>query len=281
MRTLTVLWRSTHPGPTLVVTAISFALGLSAGLGPGRVFILALAVFAGQVSIGLSNDAIDAPRDRAVGRTDKPLARPGAPLRLAWTVAVGAAALALALSLTLGWRMTLVHVLLIGAGWAYNAALKSTVWSALCFVLAFGGLPSLATLSLPTPVVAPLWATLAGAAFGVAIHFSNVLPDLEDDRATGVRGLPHRIGATGSAVIAAAALIGGGAMVAFGPGLVFGRGLAALPILGFIAVCTLAVAAVAAARPAGSARVAFLLVQIAALLLAAQLVLTGGLAGTG
>lgn len=279
MRTLAVLWRSTHPGPTLVVTAIAAALGVSVGLGPGRLALLTAAVFAGQVSIGLSNDAIDAPRDRAVERTDKPLAREGAPLRTAWVAAVSAALMAVALSAVLGWRMLLVHLVLIGSGWAYNAGLKSTVWSAFCFVLAFGGLPSLATLSLPAPLFAPPWATLAGAAFGVAIHFSNVLPDLDDDRATGVRGLPHRIGATGSAIIAAAALIAGAAVVAFAPGYAVGRGLEVLPVLGFAAVSALAIVALVASLRPGARRLAFMLVQLAALLLATQLIFTGGLTG--
>lgn len=279
MRTLAVLWRSTHPGPTLVVTAIAAALGVSVGLGPARLALLTLAVFAGQVSIGLSNDAIDSPRDRAVGRTDKPLALDGAAVRTAWVAAGVAVLVAVALSAALGWRMLLVHLALIGGGWAYNAGLKSTVWSALCFVLAFGGLPSLAPLSLPDPSYAPLWATLAGAAFGVAIHFSNVLPDLDDDRATGVRGLPHRIGATGSAIIAAAALIAGAAIVAIAPGYAVGRGLERLPSLGFVAVSALAVVALVASLRPGASRLAFLLVQLAALLLATQLIFTGGLTG--
>lgn len=279
MRTLAVLWRSTHPGPTLVVTAIAAALGVSAGLGPGRLALLTVAVFAGQVSIGLSNDAIDAPRDRAVGRTDKPLARTGAPVRAAWSAAASAVLVALALSAVLGWRMLLVHLVLIGSGWANNAGLKSTVWSALCFVLAFGGLPSLATLSLPAPLFAPPWATLAGAAFGIAIHFSNVLPDLDDDRATGVRGLPHRIGATGSAIVAAVALIAGAAVVAFGPGHAVGRGLEVLPLLGFATVSALAIVALVASLRPGASRLAFMLVQLAALLLATQLIFTGGLTG--
>ena len=35
-----------------------------------------------------------------------------------------------------------------------------------------------------------------------------MLPDLADDAATGVRGLPHRLGATGSSIAAAALLLG-------------------------------------------------------------------------
>ena len=62
---------ATHPGPTAVVTALSATLlvGLRA---PGSVVALASsAVLAGQLSVGWSNDWLDAARDRAVGRTDK------------------------------------------------------------------------------------------------------------------------------------------------------------------------------------------------------------------
>src|SRR3546814_19581438 len=74
LRVIRALWGSTHPGPTLVVTALSLALGLAAGLEPWRLVLLVVSVFSGQVSIGLSNDAIDAARDQAVGRPDKPVA---------------------------------------------------------------------------------------------------------------------------------------------------------------------------------------------------------------
>ncbi|HEX5730751.1 MAG TPA: hypothetical protein VFX99_15090, partial [Microbacterium sp.] len=59
------LWRSTHPGPSVVVTLIAIMLGIAAGLEPWRIAVLGLAILLGQLSVGISNDAIDAPRDRA------------------------------------------------------------------------------------------------------------------------------------------------------------------------------------------------------------------------
>ena len=50
----------------------------------------------------------------------------------------------------------------------------------------------------------------------MAVHLTNVLPDLEDDAATGVRGLPHRLGPRASAVVAAVALIVGAVAVLLG-----------------------------------------------------------------
>ena len=67
------------------------------------------------------------------------------------------------------------------------------------YAVAFGALPGGrqprgAASALP-PVVGPV----AGALLGVGAHLLNALPDLADDEATGVRGLPHRLGAGGCA----------------------------------------------------------------------------------
>ncbi|MGK0715384.1 UbiA family prenyltransferase [Leucobacter sp. W1153] len=292
MRTVALLWKSTHPGPTLVVTAIVLGMGLSVGLDPARLLLLIASVFFGQVSIGLSNDAIDASRDRAVGRSDKPLAQEDAPVSLAWAVAAGTLVLALVLAALLTWQVALAHFVFLAAAWAYNLGLKATPWSALCFVVGFGAVPALAPLSLPDPMLPPLWATAVGAAFGIAIHFSNVLPDLDDDRATGVRGLPHRMGRVASAVVAPAALVVGAGIVAMSvtgsaaiggpgsqPGEVPSPRLVVLPWIGFAAVAVVAVAALGVSLRGRATRLGFRLVMLAALLLVAQLIVTGGLAG--
>ena len=73
--TALALLGSTHPGPTVVVTLLAGVLGASSGLPLGRLVLLALAVLLGQASIGFANDWLDAGRDRAVGRTDKPVAQ--------------------------------------------------------------------------------------------------------------------------------------------------------------------------------------------------------------
>jgi 4-hydroxybenzoate polyprenyltransferase len=53
---------------------------------------------------------------------------------------------------------------------------------------------------------------VAGALFGVSAHLANVLPDLDDDLDTGVRGLPHRIGPRATAV-ACPVLLGAASLV--------------------------------------------------------------------
>ncbi len=270
------LWGSTHPGPTLVVSALALALGVAVGLEPWRLVLLTLAVFAGQVSIGISNDAIDAPRDRAVGRTDKPIARGDVSERAAWGAALGALVAALALSAPLGFGMLAAHAIFLASAWSYNAGLKSTPLSIVPFLVSFGIFPSLATLAAADPRVAAPWGWIAGAALGAAVHLTNVLPDLDDDRATGVRGLPHRMGARASAVVAAAGIVVGAAAVLVGAS---GGDLGAVGALGWVffaavVVVAAATAVLAVVRP--PSRTLFRLVMLAALLLAAQLVATGG-----
>ena len=276
MAAVRALWGSTHPGPTLVVTALALALGIAVGLEPWRLALLTLSVFAGQVSIGLSNDAIDAPRDRIVGRTDKPIARGDVTERLAWVCALGAVVAALVLAAPLGFGMLAAHAVFLASAWAYNAGLKATVFSIVPFLVSFGIFPSLATLALPDPRVAAGWGWIAGAALGAAVHLTNVLPDLEDDKRTGVRGLPHRIGARASAVVAAIGIIVGAVAVLIGAS---GGVLAEVPPVAwgfFVAVLGVAIATAVLALVRPPTRALFRLVMVAALLLAAQLVATGG-----
>nr|WP_205835280.1 UbiA family prenyltransferase [Microbacterium sp. CFH 90308] len=270
------MWGSSHPGPTLVVTALALALGIAIGLEAWRLALLTMAVFAGQLSIGISNDALDAARDRAVGRTDKPLARGDVSLPAAWVAASVCLTLALVLSAPLGWRMLAAHALTLGSAWAYNAGLKSTALSIAPFLVSFGVFPSLATLSAPEPAFAAGWAWIAGAALGGAVHLTNVLPDLDDDERTGVRGLPHRLGARASAVIAALGVIAGAVAVLLGSA---GGALVAVPSIAwafFAGVALVAVVTVVRAMVRPPSRALFRLVMLAALLLAAQLVASGG-----
>jgi 4-hydroxybenzoate polyprenyltransferase len=275
VRIVRALWGSSHPGPTLVVTALAFALGVAIGLEPWRLALLTASVLFGQLSIGISNDALDAERDRAVGRSDKPIARGDVSVRTAWVAASACLVVALALSAPLGWRMLAAHALFLGSAWSYNAGLKSTPFSVVPFVVSFGLFPSLATLSAPDPAFAAGWAWIAGAAFGTAVHLTNVLPDLDDDAQTGVRGLPHRLGARASAVIAAASVLAGAVAVLLGTS---GGDLTAVSVLSWVFFAGVVVVAIgtivrALGRPPG--RILFRLVMLAAFLLAAQLVVSG------
>ena len=183
MPTSSRLVRACHPEPTAAVTALAAALAASVDASPWKV---AAAFLSGQLSVGWSNDWIDARRDLAVGRSDKPVVQglPVATVRLAALLALTAC---VPLSLLMGAEAGAAHLLAVASAWLYNAWLKSTVASFLPYALSFGLVPSVVTLAADAGA-APWWATGAGALLGVGAHGANVLPDLEDDARTGGGG---------------------------------------------------------------------------------------------
>jgi 4-hydroxybenzoate polyprenyltransferase len=208
---------SCHPIPSVAVTAISAGLVALADLPIGRGALVTGAVFTGQLSIGWSNDYLDAARDRAAVRADKPVATGAMEPRIAGIAALVAFVLTLALSAALGWPGGVAALAIVLCGWAYNLGLKATILSWLPYAIAFGMLPAVATLSASPPRWTAAWALTAGGLIGVAAHLANVLPDLGDDRVSGMRGLPHRIGARATALTAAAILLAASAVILFGP----------------------------------------------------------------
>jgi len=173
-----------HPGPTVAVTALTTAVAWSAGRSPAGCLLVAATILTGHLSIGWSNDAIDATRDTIVNRKDKPVVR-GLVSRRTLTIGAGVMLVAtIPVSLANGTAAGLMHLLFVACAWAYNLGLKSTAISWLPYAVAFGALPSFVTLGT-THTWAPWWATAATALLGVGAHLANVVPDLDDDLATG------------------------------------------------------------------------------------------------
>jgi 4-hydroxybenzoate polyprenyltransferase len=212
------LLRAAHAGPTVAVTTVVARLAFGQELPAARGVVVTAAVFAGQLTIGWGNDLVDASRDHQVGRSDKPLAT--GELRASTVVAclAGAAVACVVLSFLVGWRSGLVHLGLgVASGHAYNLWLKRTPWSWLPYAVAFGTLPAVVTLADVPHHWPPVWMMVTAAALGVAAHFLNALPDLGADEATGVRGLPHRLGAGASRVAAIVLLVAASAVAVLGP----------------------------------------------------------------
>ncbi|MBC7291937.1 MAG: UbiA family prenyltransferase [Actinotalea sp.] len=269
-RTALGLALACHTGPTVVVTALSAAVAVALD-APGPVLaVVVVSVLLGQLSIGWSNDWIDAPRDLRVARADKPVVRGLVGIGVLRAGAVGAAVGGTTLPFVLGPGPGAAHLVLVASGWLYNAGLKSTAWSWLPYATAFGALPAFVVLALPgSPRPAP-WLVLVGALLGVGAHLANVLPDLEDDAATGVRGLPHRLGRRWTGVLAPALLAAGTGTAVLapagppGPGAVVVGGLAV--VLGIVA------GAVGVVRP--RSRLPFTLAMVVAVLCVVALVVS-------
>ncbi len=196
---------ASHPGPAVAVTAISAALAVRLGASPAQLVTLVVAVAGGQLLTGWTNDLLDADRDHAVGRTDKPVAR-GAVTRNAVRIAIAISTVfCVAASLLLGLLPGVLHLVLgVGAAFAYNAGVKSTVLSWLPYTVAFGALPAVVSLAI-VDALPPTWMIAAGALLGFGAHLVNVAPDLADDRATGVVGFAHRL--PPAAVVPTAAVV--------------------------------------------------------------------------
>ncbi|SDU78351.1 4-hydroxybenzoate polyprenyltransferase [Jiangella alkaliphila] len=233
------LVRACHPEPTAAVTALSGLLALRLGHDAATSALVVAAVFTGQLTIGWSNDLVDAGRDRAVGRTDKPLATGRVSARTVRVALTVAAVTCVALSLALGSAAGVLHLVLVGCGVGYNLTLKRTVFSWLPYAVAFGLLPAVVSLALDPPEWPPGWMIAAGALLGVGAHLVNVLPDLDDDAATGVRGLPHRLGPGRARVAAVVVLAVASVLVALGPGRPPAWAWAGLVVVGGLVVSAL------------------------------------------
>ena len=95
--------------------------------------------------------------------------------------------------------------------------LKRTVVSWLPYAVSFALLVVFVVHAAPGGPWPAWWAVAAAALLGVGAHVANVLPDLEDDSATGVRGLPHRLGRSWATAAALGTLLAGVAVVVLAP----------------------------------------------------------------
>ena len=146
------------------------------------------------------------------------------------------------------------------------------MFSVVPYLVAFGLMPAFVVVALPGHPAPPAWLVAAGALLGGGAHFANVLPDLADDAATGVRGLPHRLGALGSAVAAAVLLLSATLTLVFGPpGPPSWAGWAA----GVAAVVVLPVGAYATRRARGRGVAMFRAVIVVALIDVLLLIFSG------
>ncbi len=252
------------------MASIAGLLALGGGRGWGSLWVVA-AVGAGQLAIGWGNDYLDRERDRAAERSDKPLATGAVAPSVVRNSALVALAACIPLSLASGVPSTLVHLGAIGSAFAYNAGLKRSPWSPLPYAFSFGLAPAIVSLGLTPSRWPHAWVLAAAALLGIAGHFTQVLPDIDVDRAQGSRGLPQLLGARPSAIAAGAMLLAATAIVTFGPG----RTASPLGLIGLSAAVLLTGVLVAAAL-ADRLRLAFRLTLVVALVAVAAFLAGGG-----
>ena len=199
------LAKASHFGPSLLVTALSYFFA-QLYWQPGSALIIALGFFSGQLIVGWSNDLIDYTDDLSHQRMNKPLVAGLISRKFlqSWLAVMIPVALVINLFGPLGFVGGGLSIFAIVWALGYNFYFKFNIFSPLPYAVAFAILPSCMAYSQDkTP---PTWMWLGGALFGMAAHFLNVLKDMDQDHASGIKGLPQRCGKTGS-IIAATILI--------------------------------------------------------------------------
>ncbi len=205
------LLRASHFGPNLLVTFISLFFALLYWW-EGPAIVIAIGVFCGQLVVGWSNDVIDYKDDLLHNRQKKPLVSGQISLGLLQNFLRVMTPLAIVINLfgPLGFVGGGLSVLAIGLAVAYNFYFKFTIFSWLPYAIAFGALPS--CMALSKEQAPELWMWLGGALLGTAAHFLNVVKDMDEDRVSGIKGLPQKLG-TKASVVTAIALIALAAVV--------------------------------------------------------------------
>ena len=199
------LAKASHFGPSLLVTALSYFFA-QLYWQPGSALIIALGFFSGQLIVGWSNDLIDYADDLSHQRMNKPLiVGLITPKYLqSWLAVMIPVALVINFFGPLGFIGGGLSIFAIVWALGYNFYFKFNIFSPLPYAVAFAILPS--CMAYSQEKVPPTWMWAGGALFGMAAHFLNVLKDMDQDHASGIKGLPQRCGKTGS-IIAAIILI--------------------------------------------------------------------------
>jgi len=216
-RSFPALVRASHPEPAVAVTTVTALLAWGVGHDAAGIAKTAGAIFASQLAIGWVNDWLDAGRDQAVGRADKPVATGAIDRALVGRCGLVATLACVLVALTTGFPAALLMIAALVSALLYNWPLKLTPFSVVPYAVSFGLLPAFVVVALPGAPAPPAWLVLAGALLGAGAHFANALPDLDDDDRTGVRGLPQRLGPAGSRLAAAVLLLAATVALVAGP----------------------------------------------------------------
>jgi heme o synthase len=205
------LLRACHPLPAAAVTVFGGALAFALGNSLTQTALAAATVAASQLSVGWANDTIDARRDQAVNRRDKPLVVHSGFLGTVRVAAMIATLVTFAACAAWGWPRGAWMALALVSAQLYNWPLKATAASIFPYIVSFGAL-----ICFLSPASPPVWMVAAAALLGGSAHLVNAIPDIEQDNQTGVRGLPHRLGEKPSLYLSSALLLAATVLLIWG-----------------------------------------------------------------
>lgn len=187
--------RLLHPFPSLLVAGLTAALVPFADryADAPLYVVLGLGMLLFQFAIGAANDAADASADLAA-KPWKPIPAGIVSVRTATFVAAGCAGAGLVVTADLQLGAWLVGVAGLLCGLSYDLALKRTAFSWLPWSLAFPLVPTWVYLAADAWEPPLAWIFPLGVCLGLALYLANQAPDVESDRAAGVRGLAQILG---------------------------------------------------------------------------------------
>lgn len=218
IRTAWAYMRLTHPWAVAIVMIATAIFGLLASAGepdPLRFLLLLIGMLGGQTAIGASNEWRDREAD-ALDKPDRPIPSGMVSPNGALTLTAAGLALMTIAGVVLGvWELLLLAAG-TSAGLIYNLWLKRTRWSWLPYLAALPLLPTWVWLVMDGFQPNLIWLYPLGAAFVLAIHLSQTLPDIDADSSRGERGAGVLFGARRAKAVIWAAAAGSTLAVAGG-----------------------------------------------------------------
>jgi 4-hydroxybenzoate polyprenyltransferase len=241
-----------HLWAVLIVVGATGAFGLFASEGhpdEERFTLLLLGMLGGQLAVGALNEWCDRDAD-TVAKPWKPIPAGLVPASHALAITFAGIALMLVAGALLGPVELLVLAIGSGCGIVYDLGVKRTPLSWLPYLVALPLVPIWAWLVMDSFQPQLLWLYPIGALFIVAIHLSQVLPDIAGDRGQGERGLAVVLGERWTQIALWAAALGTTVLVGIAAALFGSQPTAGLIAAGLTGALLLAALALYRRSPA-------------------------------
>ncbi len=197
--------RASHFPQSVAMVGLATVASVVVGVAGWALVLVAAAVLAGQLSVGWSNDYIDARLDTEVGRRNKPVVGQGLDPETLRVPIAAALVLVVPLSfMAAGVIGGITHLVAVASAWIYNLYLARTTWSWVPYAVSFAMLPFFVAQSESSDT----WPTIPVVALsmlvGVVAHLINAIPDIAIDREAGVGGLAVSLGRPSSILVGTA-----------------------------------------------------------------------------
>lgn len=196
--------RASHFPQTVAMVGLATGASAVVGVAGWALVLVAAAVLAGQLSVGWSNDYIDARLDKEIGRRNKPVVGQG--LDPGTLRAPIAAALVLVVPLSFlaaGVIGGIAHLFAVATAWMYNLYLARTTWSWVPYAVSFALLPVFVAQSASSDTWPTIPVVALSTLVGVVAHLINAIPDIDIDKTARIGGLAVALGRRNSIVLAA------------------------------------------------------------------------------